>query len=89
MSEKINIPKYLEERFGSLEPESDLIDGCKYLLRSANGWMFYMGFDDYAGCIPVRSKKEAIEYLKNTCDKVEEYVENGVYHFKIIQEGNK
>lgn len=55
----LNIPKKYQERFKSLEAEDGLIDDCKYILTFARGWA-WEGF----GNVPVRSKKEAIEYLK-------------------------
>ena len=62
----LKIPKYLEERFGCLEPADDLIDDCKYLLFYAKGWGFYMGSaEEPCSNVPVRSKAEAIEYLKD------------------------
>ena len=61
MSENLKIPKYLEERFGMLEEADDLIDDCKYILYFNKGW----AFGDYPD-VPVRSKREAIEYLKDS-----------------------
>ena len=62
----LKIPKYLEERFDHLQPEDDLIDDCKYLLFYAKGWGFYMGSaEEPCSNVPVRSKAEAIEYLKD------------------------
>lgn len=60
--DNFKIPKKYQERFEALEQANDLIDECKYLLYFANGW----GFDDepLCYCVPVRSKKEALEYLK-------------------------
>jgi hypothetical protein len=56
----LKISKDLEERFGCLEPASDLIEDCKYILYFAPGW----GCGDYPD-VPVKSKAEAIQYLKN------------------------
>lgn len=60
MKVKLKLPKNLVERFGSLEAESGLIDGCKYMLYFADGWCWS---EDY-WAIPVKSKKEAIDFLK-------------------------
>jgi len=55
----MKIPKKYEERFGSLVQEPDLIDDCKYMLYFADGWEYA----DY-NSVPVKSKKEALEFLK-------------------------
>lgn len=54
----MKIPKKYEERFYSLERQLDLADG-KYILYFMNGW----SWNGY-GSVPVRSKKEALEFLK-------------------------
>lgn len=61
MEEILNIPKKYQKYFGSLESESGLIDDCKYMLYFAEGYA-YMG--EYP-CIPVKSKKEALEFLRD------------------------
>lgn len=68
----LKVPKYLQERFGSLELSSDLIDDCKYLLYFKNGW----GLEDtpLLTCVPVKSKKEALQFLKEAVHG--EYNEN-------------
>lgn len=63
----MKIPSYLQERFGSLEAEEGLIDDCKYILELADGWQF----EDGGKTLPVRSKKEAIEFLKTARRKNE------------------
>ena len=60
LNNKLKVPKYLEERFGALEVEGGLIDDCKYMLYFKDGW----ALGDYTS-VPVRSKKEAIEYLRD------------------------
>jgi hypothetical protein len=60
MKEAIKVPKYLEERFDRLEAESELIEDCKYILYFAKGW----ALGDFPD-VPVKSKKEAIKYLKD------------------------
>lgn len=57
---KIKIPNKYKERFGALEKESDLSD-CKYMLYFADGWTW----DGYYS-VPVKSKKEALQFLKET-----------------------
>lgn len=54
-----NLSKKLQARFGSLEPESGLIDDCKYILYFADGYEW----NGYSS-VPVRSKREATEYLR-------------------------
>lgn len=58
--ETLNVPKRYQDRFFSLEREKGLIDDCKYILTLNGGWQF----DDGGKTIPVRSKAEAIEWLK-------------------------
>lgn len=60
MEVKLNVPKKYLERFACLEKDNDLIDDCKYILYFKDGW----ALADYPN-VPVRSKKEALEYLKN------------------------
>lgn len=60
MNENIKIPASLKERFRALEKADDLIDGCKYILILEDGWEFQEG----GMHLPVRSKKEAIEFLR-------------------------
>lgn len=55
-----NVPDKYKKYFGSLEREDGLIDDCKYMLYFAPG---YAWVGEYP-CLPVRSKKEALEYLK-------------------------
>lgn len=43
-----------------LEAEEGLIDDCKYMLYFAPGYAFNREYP----IVPVRSKKEALEYLK-------------------------
>lgn len=61
----MRVPKYLEERFERLEPASDLIDDCKYLLYFKEGWGIDDGYE-LCGCYPVRSKAEALKYLRES-----------------------
>ena len=70
---KLNIPKKYQERFGKLEIASWDCEQ-KYYLYFAEGWGYLLGSgrDDIYGCIPVASKKEAIEYLRDAV-KVEDY----------------
>lgn len=65
---KIKLPKYLQERFGSLEVEPELIDDCKYMLYFNKDWCW--GEDYWA--IPVKTKGEAIEFLKEGRKRTEE-----------------
>ena len=62
---ELKLPKYLQKYFGALEIETDLIDGCKYVLYFAKGYAFNGEYSN----VPVRSKKEAIEYLKSAYPK--------------------
>lgn len=76
MKEKMNVPKKYQKYFGSLEREDGLIDDCKYMLYFANGYA-YLG--EYP-CMPVKSKKEALEFIK--CAELEkgydELVKQGI-----------
>ena len=54
------VPKKYQERFYSLEFETGLIDNYKYMLYFMPGWS-YNGY----GCIPVKSKKEALQFIKS------------------------
>ena len=53
------IPKKYRERVAAIEIGFDLIDNCKYLLYFAEDW----AWDDIS-CVPVKSKKEALEFIK-------------------------
>ena len=59
---ELKLPKELQERFKALEAESGLIDDCRYILELADGWTF----EDGGMTIPVRSKKEAFEFLRHS-----------------------
>ena len=54
------IPLKYRERVASLEREYDLIDDCKYMLYFSENWCW----DEDYGCLPVKSKKEALEFIK-------------------------
>ena len=54
------IPKKYQERVKGLEVEGGLIDDCKYMLYFNENWCWS---EDY-WAIPVKSKKEALEYIK-------------------------
>lgn len=54
------IPKKYQERVQSLEREDGLIDDCKYMLVFNDNWCWD---EDYCS-IPVKSKKEALEFIK-------------------------
>ena len=54
------IPKKYQERAKSSEKESGLIDNCKYMLYFNENWCWS---GDYWS-IPVKSKKEALEFIK-------------------------
>lgn len=58
------LPKKYHERVGSIEEESGLIDDCKYIITTAEGWYFER-FENLDS-IPVRSITEAIRYFKNS-----------------------
>lgn len=57
---ELNVPKKYKKYFGSLEQESGLIDDCKYMLYFAPGY----AWEGEYPCMPVKSKKEAIEFLR-------------------------
>lgn len=58
--EKLNVPKKYKKYFGSLEREDGLIDDCPYMLYFAEGY----AWEGEYPCMPVKSKKEAIEFLR-------------------------
>lgn len=60
MKVELNVPKKYQKYFGGLEAEDGLIDDCKYMLYFADG---YAAEGEYPS-LPVRSKKEAIEWLR-------------------------
>ena len=64
-SNDLKVPEYLKERFARLELDTYLDpDMGKYILYFADGWGYPMSSWELWGSIPVMSKKEAIEYLK-------------------------
>ena len=60
MNVNLKVPKKYQKYFGCLEAEPGLIDDCKYMLYFADG---YAWCGEYPS-VPVKSKKEAIEFLK-------------------------
>lgn len=61
----LKVPKYLQERFGRLEPDESIDpEWGKYMLYFADGWGYPMGADEIWNSIPVMNKKEAINFLK-------------------------
>ena len=54
------IPKKYQERVEKLEREDGLIDDCKYMLYFNENWCW--GEDYWA--LPVKSKKEALGFIK-------------------------
>lgn len=56
----MKLPKKYQERVEKLERENGLIDNCKYMLYFNDNWCWD---EDYC-CIPVKSKKEALEFIK-------------------------
>lgn len=63
------IPKKYKERVSSIEIEDGLIDDFKYMLYLNEGWEF---FEEGMQSIPVRSKKEALYFIKNETFKTKE-----------------
>ncbi len=55
------IPKKYVERVSKIEVGFGLIDNCKYLLYFNDNWSWY----DIC-CVPVKSKKEALEFIKES-----------------------
>lgn len=60
MKVDLKLPKKYQRFFGSLEAEDGLIDDCKYMLWFAPGYAWQGEYP----CMPVKSKKEAIEFIK-------------------------
>ena len=62
--EDIKVPNKYKERFLKLELDLYLDSEMgKYILHYADGWGYPMGYEGWR-TIPCRSKKEAIEFLK-------------------------
>lgn len=69
MKEQLNwVPKKYRERVASLEAEAGLIDDCKYMLYFNQDWCWS---EDYWS-LPVRSKKEALEFIREARLRTEE-----------------
>lgn len=66
MVKNLRVPKKYQKYFGSLETEYGLIDDCKYMLYFASGYCYGDGYTS----IPVKSKKEAIEFLKDAVEDI-------------------
>lgn len=62
------VPKRYQERIENLEKGEDLIDNCKYMLYFNENWCWD---EDYCS-IPVKSKKEALEFIKEARLRTEE-----------------
>ena len=62
----LEIPKKYQKYFGKLEAEDGLIDDCKYMLYFANGYAWQGEYP----IVPVKSKKEALEFLKEAREEV-------------------
>lgn len=62
------IPVKYRERVASIEAESGLIDDCKYMLYFDKDWCWS---DDY-WAIPVKNKKEALDFIRNARPRTEE-----------------
>ena len=60
METKLYVPQKYKKYFGCLEAEPGLIDDCKYMLYFAPGYAWHGQYPS----VPVRSKKEALEYIK-------------------------
>lgn len=56
------LPKKYYVRFGDIETANDLIDDCKYLVFTSNNYKFEEG----GNCLPCRSLKEAVHYIKDS-----------------------
>lgn len=62
---ELKVPEYLKERFSNLEldPYLDPEMG-KYILYFTEGWGYPMSSYELWSSIPVMSKKEALQYLR-------------------------
>lgn len=54
------IPKKYQKRVCCIEREDDLIDDCKYMLYFNEDWCW----DEDYWSIPAKSKKEALQFIK-------------------------
>lgn len=59
------LPKQYHDRVKDFTIEDDLVDDCKYMLYWTNEYTDSDG-DGYGGSYPVRSIKEAIDFIKNS-----------------------
>ena len=57
---KLKVPNKYEKVFDRLEEDGDLIDDCKYMLSFKEGYA-WMG--EY-WAVPVKSKKEALQFIR-------------------------
>lgn len=62
------IPKKYQERVEKLEREDESIADCKYMLYFNKSWCWS---EDY-WAMPVNSKKEALQYIKEARLRTEE-----------------
>lgn len=58
------LPEKYRARVADLTVEQDLVDDCKYLLTWTGDYTDG-GYDGVGSCYPVRSIKEAAEYVIN------------------------
>lgn len=65
------IPKKYQGRVKTLEKEDGLIGDCKYMLYFSDS---YCWDEDYCS-IPVRSKKEALQFIKEARQRTNEEME--------------
>lgn len=62
------LPIKYRERVASLEAEPGLIDDCKYMLYFNDDWCW----DEDYWALPVRSKREALRFIKEARLRTEE-----------------
>lgn len=59
------LPQKYWERFYMIEKESDLIDGCKYMLYLTDNYQFFDGGQS----MPVKNLTDAIKWIKESESK--------------------
>ena len=63
------LPKALREAVKDLEQEDGLVDDCKYMLVWSE--TYADAYNERGSCFPVKSLKEAAEFVRYSLHKVE------------------
>lgn len=63
------LPKKYHDRVRDIEPDIDLVDGCKYMLYYTDG---YTDGDCAGSCYPVRSINDAVNFIEHSLISVDD-----------------